>query len=70
MRGESAALLYDYGYFLMVEMTHRTEEEVKALNRLEDSFGGLDFEDRTGFPAIARSFAPADGEAPPMYEPG
>jgi len=68
LRDERADLLYDYGYFLLTEMSLRTEEEAKAIARLEDTMGGLDFEDATGFPAIARQFAPADGSDIPFYD--
>jgi hypothetical protein len=69
LRDEPAYLIYDFGYFLLTEMSLRTEEEAKAISKLEDTLGGLDYEDVTGFPAIARQFAPADGsEPPPLYE--
>lgn len=69
MRDEPAHLLYDFGYFLLTEMSLRTEEEAKAIARLEDTLGGMDYEDQTGFPAIARTFAPADGSEPPsLYD--
>ena len=45
---------------MLSELTRRTKEEAEALEKLEDTFAGLDFEDDTGLPSIARRFGPAD----------
>lgn len=60
LRDENARLLYDYAYFLLTEMSLRTQEEADALGKLDNTLSGLDFEDETGMPAIARQFRPAD----------
>lgn len=60
LRDQPVHLIYEYGYFILSELTRRTKEEAEAMEKLEDTFAGLDFEDDTGLPSIARRFGPAD----------
>lgn len=49
-------------------MTSRTEEEGEAREKLDGIFVDMEFEDKTGLPAIARQFGAADGVMPADME--
>lgn len=60
LRHVGSNLLFPIAYAAMRASSLRTEEEHKALTRLEQRIVDLQFEHDTGLPAWARRMAPAD----------
>lgn len=52
--------LFDAAYFLMTERSIGTEEELEALDKLNDQIEGWAFEATTGMPSISRWMRPAN----------